>query len=434
MLALVFILLYAFLGIIYTKLFRKYNLGISFANKNFAGLLIFRELFPLIGLSAVLLNSIPIYFFNGFANTDQNSVFLISLIIWLALFFYIISLYIGTNLTYSWFNKEKGSGKNLKNILFVSVLFSLFLYSVLFFLYDVKHAFFNALFRGGDLLSIRLDNKYATNAPSFIFSILNISIFFSIILFSLLDFKIKKIKFFYMFIFFILLTYSGGKAPLIYGLVLYGLVKFTTLREMKFNINLLVKLFISLLFFLALLFFVVKVQFPEFSKEDFFIYFVNRLGVGQIAGTYEQFNLKLYDPEYVYHAIPFASLYIDYPIFQKDLMMISESIYDPNTTGLKNSLFISEASSFGMFFLIVSPFVVGFNTAISIAILAIFLSKIYINDRLLSFKISTFMFLSVNTITGGFSDYLFFKSLILIIISLIFIVILANILDLIFKK
>mgnify|MGYP006961074097 CR=1 FL=1 len=86
------------------------------------------------------------------------------------------------------------------------------------------------------------------------------------------------------------------------------------------------------------------------------------------------------------------------------------------------------------FFLILSPFVVGFNTAISIALLAVFLSKMYINDRLLSFKISSFMFLSVNTITGGFSDYLFFKSLVLILISLIFIVSLAKILDLLFKK
>lgn len=434
MLALIFILLYGFLAIIYSKLFRNYNLGISVAKKNFAGLLIFREVFALIGVSSIFLNSFPIYFFNGFSNTSQDSVFFISLIIWLTLFFYIISLYIGTNLTYKWFNKKNGNGKDLKNILFVSVLFSFSLYMVLFNFYGVKHAFFDALFRGGDLLSIRLDNKYATDAPSFLFSILNISTFFSLILFALSNIKIKVLNFFYIFILFMLLTYSGGKAPLIYGLVVYGLVKLTTLKDIKLNMVLLVRSFFTFIVFLGLLFFVVKVQFPEFNKEDFLIYFINRLGVGQIAGTYEQFNLKLYDSKYIYHSIPFASLFFEYPVFQKDLMIISESVYDPSSTGIKNSLFISEASSFGVLFLVISPFIVGFNTAISIALIAIFLSKMYINDRLFSFKISTFMFLSVNTITGGFSDYMFFKSLVLIIISLTVIIFMTKILDLIFKK
>ena len=170
------------------------------------------------------------------------------------------------------------------------------------------------------------------------------------------------------------------------------------------------------------------------NDEQLTKYFINRLGVGQMGGVYEQFNLNLYDPRYVYHSIPFASLFLDYPVFQKDLMLVSEGILDPTRTGIKNSLFISEASAFGWLYLILSPFIVGFNTAISIAIIALFLSKFYLSDRILSFKISTFLFLCMNALTGGFSEYMFFKSTIIILFSIGFVILVTKIFDFLVKK
>ena len=153
-----------------------------------------------------------------------------------------------------------------------------------------------------------------------------------------------------------------------------------------------------------------------------------------MGGVYEQFNLNLNDTKYLYHSIPFASLFLDYPIFQKDLMLVSEGILDPTRAGIKNSLFISEASAFGWFFLIISPFIVGINTAISIALVALFLSKSYLSNRILSFKISTFLFLSMNALTSGFSEYMFFKSTIIILLSLGFVILVTKIFDVLVKK
>lgn len=434
MIAIFFIFLYGFLGFVYYKLLKPYNVGFSFKNKNFAGLLIFKEFFALIGLSSVLLSLYPIYFFNGFDNTQQEGVIYISFLVWVSLFFYTISLFLGTNITYKWFYRNTGNTRSLQNLLFISIILAVALYFYLVFFYGIRHAFFDAIFKGESLLTTRLDNKYATNVPSFFLSILNIFIYFSIIIFSFSAIKSKIYSFLCVFIYLFLLTYGGGKAHLFNGIIIYILIKLSQLNHINLNISSIIKFCFVLISFIFLLIYIVKVQYPELNDEQLTKYFINRLGVGQMGGVYEQFNLNLYDPRYVYHSIPFASLFLDYPVFQKDLMLVSEGILDPTRTGIKNSLFISEASAFGWLYLILSPFIVGFNTAISIAIIALFLSKFYLSDRILSFKISTFLFLCMNALTGGFSEYMFFKSTIIILFSIGFVILVTKIFDFLVKK
>lgn len=434
MVAIVFIFLYIVLGVLYYKLLGFYNIGFSLKNKNFAGLLIFKEFFALIGLSSIFLSLYPIHFFNGFDNTQQESVTYISFLVWGSLFFYTVSLFLGTNITYKLFYRNTGRARSLKSLLFISIFLSVALYLYLVFFYGVRHAFFDAIFKGESLLNTRLDNKYATSIPSFILSIFNIFIYFSIIVFSFSKIEKKSIMLFCVFILLYLLTYDGGKAHLFNGVIIYILIKLSKLNRISLNLSSVFKFFLILIFFIFLLIYVVKIQYPEFNNEQLTKYFINRLGVGQMGGAYEQFNLNLYDPRYVYHSIPFASLFLDYPVFQKDLMLVSEGILDPTRTGIKNSLFISEASAFGWFYLILSPFIVGFNTAISIALIALFLSKFYLGDRVLSFKISTFLFLCMNALTGGFSEYIFFKSTIIIIISIGFIIVMTKFFDALVKK
>lgn len=434
MIVILFILLYGLLGFVYYKLLKPYNIGFSFKSKNFAGLLVFKEFFALIGLSSIFLSLYPIYFFNGFDNTQQESIIYISFLVWVSLFFYTISLFLGTNITYRLFYKNIGNARSLENLLFISIFLAVALYLYLCVVYGVRHAFFDAIFKGESLLTTRLDNKYATNIPSFLLSILNIFIYFSIIIFSFSEIK-KKIYFIIcVLLYLVLLTYGGGKAHLFNGIIIYILIRLSKQNHINLNFSLFFKLFFTVIFFVFLLIYVVRVQYPEFNDEQLIKYFINRLGVGQMSGVYEQFNLNLYDPRYVYHSIPFASLFLDYPIFQKDLMLVSEGVLDPTRTGIKNSLFISEASAFGGGYLILSPFIVGMNTAISIALIALVLSKFYLGDRILAFKISTFLFLNMNALTSGFSEYIFFKSTIIIIISIGFIILVTKFFDALVQK
>lgn len=430
MMVFVFIILYILLIVFFLWSLKKYHVGFSLLNKTFGGILILREIILLIGLSSIFLNIYPIYYFEGFSNTQQSSVVPITFGVWLCLFIYILSLNLGSRITYRFFYIKKGSGQSLNGLLFYTLIILVLLYIYVSFSFGVKHAFFNSLFKGEDLLGLRLDNKYSTNMPSFFVSILNIYTYFSIILYGLLAIKSKIINITIIFIILTLLTYGGGKAPLFQGLLLYFLVSFSSKSNViKFNISLILKTITLFIFILILMIFIIKVQFPDIDSDQLNVYLINRLGVGQIAGVYEQMNLNLHDPLYIYHSIPFANFFIEYPIFQKDLMMISENVLDSSSTGVKNSLFISEASSFGWLFLLISPFIVGFNTAISIAIIAISLSKFYFNDRVLSFKISTFIFLSMNSISGGFSDFLFFKSTILLFLVLSLLLIFSRVIN-----
>src|SRR5690606_30673868 len=110
-----------------------------------------------------------------------------------------------------------------------------------------------------------------------------------------------------------LLTYGGGKAHLFNGIIIYILIKLSQLNHINLNISSIIKFCFVLISFIFLLIYIVKVQYPELNDEQLTKYFINRLGVGQMGGVYEQFNLNLYDPRYVYHSIPFASLFLDYP-------------------------------------------------------------------------------------------------------------------------
>lgn len=430
-----YFILYLILFLITFFLLRKYDAGFSFKYKKFAGLMLYRELFILIGISSIILTSYPIDVFFGFNNTRQETVVYITFYVWLALFIYVLVFALFNKIIYNKFCISKGGDDLNSNLFLFSLGIATFMFLLLVLFYGVKHAFLYALIFDSNLLTTRLDNKYLSNAPTFINTIIIYLTFFSIILFCFIKKKTKKFNLFSIFLIFILLSYGGGKDLIIRGGILLLLCSLAAYPgAMKINFRIITLIFSSVLLIFLSIFLIVKVQFPDYTGSDLFFYFVNRIGVGQISGVYEQFNLRLYNEEYIYHSIPFFNVFFDYPIFQKDLMVYSEGVLDPTRTGIKNSLFISEASSFGIFFLIVSPVVVGMNSAIAIGIISIFLSKFYINNRVLSFKISTFLFFTINPITGGFSEFLFFKSTILVLLILSFLIFTTKFFELLIKR
>lgn len=88
-----------------------------------------------------------------------------------------------------------------------------------------------------------------------------------------------------------------------------------------------------------------------------------------MAGTYETFSIQLHSTSFGWHAIPFANLFVDYPVFSKELMLLSEGgAYD--STGVKNSLFIAEAFGMGGWELaLTSPLIFSFGYLIKLIII-----------------------------------------------------------------
>jgi hypothetical protein len=213
-------------------------------------------------------------------------------------------------------------------------------------------------------------------------------------------------------------TFGGGKAPPVQVLILF-LVSSACFYGVRFNLLALIKFFTASSVVAALIYLVVWIQMDGINAFDFAVYLVNRLGVGQMAGVYEQFNLKIENSAYILHSVPFAGFFVDYPTFQKDLMLASEYVSDPSSTGVKNSLFISEAYSFGgLYFALFSPVIVGINYGISLFVV-FKVVLLFVKDVVVATRISGLFFAPYLSLTGGMSEWLFFKALIMILIFFI---------------
>ena len=183
-----------------------------------------------------------------------------------------------------------------------------------------------------------------------------------------------------------------------------------------------------MLSFLA--FYAVSIQYPDYTLDEYVIYFINRIGVGQISGVYEQFNLLLYKPEYIFHAIPFGNFFAEYVPFQKDLMLVSEDVKNATSTGVKNSLFLSEAMGIGGWGLaIASPFIVAVNYALSYVVIYKIFNYMLLNDKYLCSKICPLLFIYIAPLTGGFSEWLFFKLLIIYVVFILVILLPFNLIS-----
>ena len=162
------------------------------------------------------------------------------------------------------------------------------------------------------------------------------------------------------------------------------------------------------------MFFVYYLQAGSHEYSRFLIYIFNRLGIGQMAGVYETFGLIEngygIEGEFAYHMIPFARFFVNYVDYQKFLMMFTEG-YNFTSMGVKNSYFIAEAYAIGGWgLMLLSPIIVSFSFVMGLFILYKFTSYFLSKDFFFAVFI---VYLKFMDITGGFSQFPFFKGLIL---------------------
>lgn len=387
-------------------------------------LLYYKEIF-LIFIPVFLLAFFPASHFSSLKMVDQSLVFEISLgvICSFSLYFLIYIFFLRTffgNGRFDLIKSDLVDCFNQKKIFVFSVasLFSggcIFLFSIFFLGY--KHALLTSIVTGENILHIRLHNAYYSTLPSQLSYIVTFSYWIAAIFSAYLFFLKKRFSSGVVFLIGLLLATSGGaKAPLIIYVMLFVMACLYIFRP---KISSFKFYFFSPLYFISILlliYFVVSRQIPDLDFKSFLLYLLERLGVGQIAGTYETFSIGFRLPESSWHMVPFASFFIDYPIFSKELMLFTEG-REYTATGVKNSFFIAEAYGMGGFYLaIISPIVMAIAYFVKGGVL-FYLMSILFGRIVAKLYFIPIFFLSTN-LTGDFSSMALQKGTILLIIVL----------------
>lgn len=316
--------------------------------------------------------------------------------------------------------KQIGKFEQLAFVLTISGTLLIIIFHVL----QYKHAFITSILTGKTLLRIRLANKYFSNVPSQIASILPLIGYFLAALGGYIAHVGRYIThakwfkgIFYLFVALLFLSASGDKTPPIWGIVIWifaeGSLLPKRLSSLKWALTLLFIFMLSIL----VLYFAASLQYPELTLEAFLLYLFYRLGISQMGGVYETFGLALTgslpEGDFYWHMIPGASFFIEYLDYHKVLMMITES-RGITEMGVKNTYFIAEAYAIGgIFLMFLSPIIVGFSTALGLVILTRFMQKIMGKD--ISQAVTLMLYLRTHAITGGFSNFPLFKGLILLL-------------------
>ncbi|MEG0107645.1 MAG: hypothetical protein RR705_02175 [Lachnospiraceae bacterium] len=285
---------------------------------------------------------------------------------------------------------------------------------------NYQHAFLSAIFTDERLLDIRLRNSYESLLPSQLGQIVNIA-WWIIAIYT--GFLIHKRKFsqgaFYGGVAVFFASAPGDKAPLIICFMIVGL-SFSSFRGINIAGKFLIKILCFYFPFLYILvYFVVSIQTPDMSFQNFNIYLLNRLGVGQMSGVFETFSMEKLDGQFYWQMLPGASIFADYIPYDKALMLATED-YGLTEMGVKNSLFISEAYGIGGILLVfLSPFIVGASYSIGLLLLSLFLKLFFNNSVSMVFTLPLYILSSA--LTGGFSSFPLFKGLILEMVCLVII-------------
>jgi len=275
----------------------------------------------------------------------------------------------------------------------------------IFYLFGGKNAFFQSFIFGQDLLSARLANSNLS-LPSIFLSYLRFLVTLGVVLLAAYW---KSINNLYRSAHIVILifgaTFLGSKAPILQSLLLFFL-SYLTFNKVKPSKGLILIPAIALVLYFSLLF-ILSLQYESF---DLYAFFEGRVIYGQVHGFYEQFSLHLRDASYIFHAIPFANLFLDYPVYNRDLMSWTWGMnVASNEIGVMNSLFGGEALAIGGYYLLfISPFIV----AASYFLLYQLLYKLFIffaKDPFISSVLSASYILFDIYITADISGFLFFK-------------------------
>lgn len=250
---------------------------------------------------------------------------------------------------------------------------------ILFFASGMRHALLSSILSGSDLMGVRLQNRYATGVPTVIMSFFRFLFVLNGILFGLTFSRLNGAqKFLGLGLILFAVSFLGDKAPIFSVLILAILANLSVAGRFSFTKVAKYSLYMALVSLIAL-YAISYVQFGEIDFSGFVEFLIARAGLGQIGGLYEQFAIRLQNPEYFWHSVPFANLITDYPIYNKDLMMM---LWGANVaadeTGVANSLFVGEAFAIGGYFLaLISPAVVALNYCFAIVLLSWFLRRFF---------------------------------------------------------
>lgn len=393
--------------------------GVNLARANYHGFFIFYSFFTYIFISSIILNIFPIGDFWVAFKVTQDSVFTTSVLILALYFVFLVTLFLMSIFLRKYFRSENKVviKRPFQYVKFVrySVLFCFVLMLVAWLGFGQGHSFSLALGQETSVSTIRSEiaGKGALKFVKY-FYIIVCPLLFSILFTPIYnDRKYEKILLSLAVIF--ISAWGGSKSPIL-SLLLIGVVVHMTANSIRITIYSFVKVVIGVLILLLLTHQIVLFQYSHMENFTVFLdYFSQRVFVAQIIGVYEQFSIFLQDDLYFLHGVPFASFFIDYPIFQKDLMMVTEDRGDPSTIGIKNTFFIAEAYAMGgVWLLMLSPIIMGVNFSISfVVIYKVFNFLFPNNDYINKLVCSVFLFSYVD-ITGGFSDLMLFKLLIML--------------------
>lgn len=424
MLEFLFLLTIIFFGFWLVLLLKK---GTFLDFKNIWSVVFYKQA-AFILLPVLLLSIFNVKEFNSLKMVNQSNIFFISSLVVFSFFIFSLCFLVLNR----FFLKSKHINLSSRVVVYdsavdyfsMAAVFSgvfLLIFSIIFLGY--KHAFITSIFSGTNVLHVRLQNAYSTNLPSQISYLITVSYWVAAIYSGLLATKKRYINSLIFFVVGVFLSSAGGaKAPVVnlfvFFVMSYLYFSSFSLKRISFSkILLWSPVYIFIVF--SILYYAVSLQVADLNIGKFLIYLVERLGVGQMAGVYETFSIDFLLPESAWHMIPFANLFLDYPIFSKELMLFTEN-REFSDTGVKNSLFIAEAYGMGGWFLmILSPIWMAFAYVIKIFILSLFL-KFTFSESVRDIYLLPLFFLSTNP-TGDFSSFAFQKGTLLLVFTLTFI-------------
>jgi hypothetical protein len=405
--------------------------GISFKRQNFGGTLILFEVVVFILPAVVIISTVDVSSYAQARNTHLPEAKVVSAIIFYALFMFLLT----TKFCSMVFKRSFAAGSGYKDglirkdhigtddrriirFLFALILSGLIVLGVGMVVWGIKHAVLMAILNHGDLLTYRLANNYATSVPGPVLSYFNFVAYAIAVVAgsdSLDENVILRWAAVFSSLFFA--TFMGGKALPLRCIILLCL-SYVSFHRFQFTLRRILIVLLAGILLVVVAYWMFSLQYKDVSFDWLKKYLFLRLGIGQMLGTYEQFALELRNMEYIWHSIPFASFFVDYPIHAKDLMVISENVADPTRTGVKNSFFISEALAMGGYPLVlISPVIFGMSYAMGFLLF----DKIMRVFGVSQFKKILFLiYVSLFPLTGDFSSFVFFKGLLLLLIMMMF--------------
>ena len=415
---------------VYYFLLKNTIFGINAKSGNYVGFFVFYDLIIYIVPAILLLNIFPIEDFRVAFKVKQETVFWISSLILISLLVFYITLKIlsGVNRRYFYlFPYTLSKNTNIQNFIRITVFISLSLILFAWLLYGVSHAFTTSFISDISISTLRSEIKANSSVKALKHLFIFISPFIVAVIASPIYKKNKVERILLLISILYITSWGGSKGPLLGSFIVY-MISYATFNNLRMNVYILFKLLIFTILLLFIVYKVVLFQYSDLTDLTAFLdYFTQRMFVAQTIGVYEEFNLFLNNYSYIWHGVPFASSFIDFPVFHKDLMLISEDRINPSTIGIKNTFFIAEAYGMGGWLLLaLSPVWMAINYALTYIWMTFIIDKLAFKNFEYTKRIVGIALFSYISIMGGFSDLMFFKLTIMITIQIITFLIVTN--------